>query len=168
MKLALASMAALLVGAPALAQETGFYGTAGYSHLSADDVDLGGVTLRGGLQFNDYLGAEVEGTIGIIDDEQTILGEDVDVELNHAIGAFATAGLPINERGRLFARVGYVNLDIEASAAGASVSEDDSDFAYGIGGEFLLDGRNGVRLGYTAYDFDETIDTFEIAYVRRF
>ncbi len=168
MKIALVSVAALLATAPALAQESGFYGTAGYSQFSADDVDLGGITLRGGWNFNQYFGAEAEGTIGVVSDDLTVEGTNIDVDLNHAIGAFATAGVPVSERGRLFARAGYASLDIEGSAGGVSVSEDDSDFAYGIGGEFLFDEVNGVRLGYTAYEFEETIDVFEISYVRRF
>lgn len=168
MKIALASLAALVVATPALAQETGFYGTAGYSHVMADDVDLGAITLRGGWNFNEYFGAEAEGSIGVVSDDVTIGATDIDVDLNHSLGAFATAGVPFGERGRVFARAGYASVDIEGSAGGVSVSEDDSDFAYGIAGEFQFDDFNGVRLGYTAYDFEETIDVFEISYVRRF
>ncbi|NBC20355.1 MAG: outer membrane beta-barrel protein [Alphaproteobacteria bacterium] len=168
MKLALACLAALATVTPAIAQESGFYGSAGYSNFAADDVDLGALALRGGWNFNEYVGGEVEGSIGVVDDDVTFAESNVDVELNHSLGAFATAGLPLSERGRVFARAGYASVDIEGSSDGVSVSQDDSDFAYGIGGEYRFDAFNGVRLGYTAYDFEETIDVFEISYVRRF
>jgi outer membrane immunogenic protein len=168
MKLAIASLVALAMAAPGIAQESGFYGTAGYSQISTDDVDLGAITLRGGWNFNQYFGAEAEGSFGVVSDDFTVADTQVDIDLNHAIGAFATAGVPLAERGRVFARVGYANVDIEGSSGGVSVSEDDSDIAYGIGGEYLFDDFNGVRVGYTAYDFDETLDVFEISYLRRF
>ena len=83
MKFALTTAISLvaLAAAPAFAQDTGFYGTIGYGNYGADDADLGAVQLRGGYNFNEFLGAEIEAAVGVSDESTTISGIDVNVEL---------------------------------------------------------------------------------------
>lgn len=174
MKYLIASAFVVATAAPAMAQDVGFYATGGYTHLSADDFDLGALTVRGGAQFGDYFGAELEGSFGIRDDDvTTVVGGDAvaqgTIELNNTIGVFGTVGTQVTPNARVFARLGYASVDAEVSVDGAgSVSDSEEEFAYGLAGEYMFDGQNGVRVGYTAYDFEETLDTFEISYVRKF
>lgn len=174
MKYLIASALVAAAASPALAQDVGFYATGGYTQLSGDDFDLGAVTVRGGAQFGDYFGAELEGSFGVIDDDvSTVIGGDAiasgDIELNNTIGVFGTVGTQINPNARVFARLGYASVDVEVSVDGAgSLSESEEEFAYGLAGEYMFDANNGVRVGYTAYDFEDTLDTFEISYVRKF
>ena len=45
----------------------------------------------------------------------------------------------------------------------------DEGFAYGVGGKFFLDGKNGARIDFTKYDLDVgDVDVWSIGYVRRF
>ncbi len=43
---------------------------------------------------------------------------------------------------------------------------------YGVGGEYFFDGKNGVRVDYTRFDFQKSgaadADTWSVGYVRRF
>ena len=165
MKLALAaaSAAILTVAAPAAA-ETEFYGTAGYTNFGFDDIDLGGAQLRAGMNFNSLFGAEVEGAFGINDDD---VG-GIDVELDRQLGVFGTIRQPVSPNIEVFGRAGGVDVEAEGSAGGISASASDDAGALGLGANLFFNERHGVRAGYNYYDFDESADVLEIAYVFRF
>ncbi|MBU1287215.1 MAG: porin family protein [Alphaproteobacteria bacterium] len=170
MKFALTTALTLVafVATPAFAQENGFYGTVGYGNYSADDADLGAIQLRGGYNFTEFLGAEIEGAIGVADESTTIAGVDVNVELENSYGAYAVGRIPFSEKADVFGRVGYVSTEIKASAGGFSASADDDAAALGIGGNYYFAPSQGVRLGYTHMDYDDSIDVIDIAYVLKF
>jgi hypothetical protein len=170
MKLAIttAMTLAAFAAAPALAQDTGFYGTIGYGNYSADDADLGAVQLRGGYNFSEFLGAEIEGAIGVADESTTIAGVSADVELESSYGAYAVGRIPFSEKADVFGRVGYVNTEIKVSAGGASGSADDDAAALGLGGNYYFAPNQGVRLGYTHLDYDDSVDVIDVAYVLKF
>lgn len=54
----------------------------------------------------------------------------------------------------LFAKLGYLMWDVEASALGESVSDDGSDLGYGVGLGFGLGGVK-IRGEYEMYDLDD-------------
>jgi hypothetical protein len=194
--LAAVPAAAQTVGQP------GLYGTIGYMHLSTDlegdfdengtedsfDIDVGAVTGRFGGRFTPYLGAEAELSFGVRDSEDsqqfTVSGvtvdADVSVELKNQFAAYGVGFLPVSPNADLFARVGYgrgeLDGTVRVSGGGTTLTEelegDNSFWAYGVGGQFMFDGVNGVRVDYTRYDIDEEdageFDAFSIAYVRKF
>lgn len=165
MKLAITaiSAAAIAFSAPAIA-EPEFYGTAGYTNFGFDNADLGAIQLRGGVNFNSLFGAEVEGAFGVNDDQ---IG-GVDVELESQFGGFGVVRAPVAENLEVFARAGWVNVEADGSFGGVSASDGDDAGALGVGGNFFLTEQHGIRAGYTYYDFDESADVLEIAYVYRF
>jgi outer membrane immunogenic protein len=159
MKFALTTAISLvaLAAAPAFAQDTGFYGTIGYGNYGADDADLGAVQLRGGYNFNEFLGAEIEAA-----------GIDVNVELENSYGAYAVGRIPFAEKADVFGRIGYVSTEIKASAGGVSASGDDDAAALGVGGDYYFAPNQGIRVGYTYLDYDDSIDVIDVAYVLKF
>ena len=166
-----ASLSVLVLTAAASAQdEPQFTLGAGYERFDVDGVDLDSLALRGGYDFSQYFGVEGQLNIGLGDDTVDVLGTDVDVELNYAAGVFGVVRPWSNEQASVFLRAGYTVADVEASAAGISVSDNDDAWAYGVGGEWFFSGNNGVRVDYTRYEFDEgtDADAFGITYVRRF
>ncbi len=166
--------AALAIAAPAMAQDgTSYYGGVSYSSTSTDgvDADIGSVTGRFGAKFNQYFGAEVEGSIGINDDTVDVLGTDVDVEPQYDLAAYAVATLPVSPNFELFARGGYGTTEIDVSAAGLSDTISGESWNYGVGANYFFDGVNGVRADWTRKDFEDDggeADTWSIGYVRRF
>lgn len=160
----------LFAAAPALAQSgPTWYGSAGYSNLSADgtDVDLGAVTGRLGAKLHPNFGLEGEGSVGVNDDQ---IGA-IDVELEHDLAAYAVGYLPLNPNLELFARVGYGTTSIEASSGALAVTEDGESVNYGVGANYFFDGVNGVRADWTRRDFrddDGEADVWSLGYVRRF
>ncbi len=165
MKLALASLAAILAAPIAVAQGNAEL-SAGYTQFDADGADLGAITGRGTYFFNRYLGAEGEVSIGV-DDASVGQGK---VELDNSLGAFGVVRAPVTERLELFGRVGYAASEFNASVPGlGSASADVDGIAYGVGGKLFLTDRFGVRADVGRYEGDDSeADVFTIGGVVRF
>ena len=171
--LSLACAAITLAAAPAVAQDSGWYGDVGYQHMAIDqdgiDADLGSIAGHIGYGITPNLAVEGELGFGVKDEEVTSLGTSVDVKLNYLVGAYGRVQAPLGENFTVFARAGVVNAEIEASAAGVSASDSETGAGYGVGGEFHFDGQNGIRADYTRYDIEDLeADAFLIAYTRKF
>ena len=148
------------------------YGSLGYNYLHGSpgniSVDLGALTGRVGVRYMRLIGAEAEVSAGVVD--QTIQG--VKVSLDNEYAVYAVAYLPLAPNADLFARVGYGNAKIKASYAGASGSASGDTWAYGVGGQYFLTEKDGVRAEYTRYAAKDTtqadVDSFSVSYVRKF
>ncbi|MBL8556512.1 MAG: porin family protein [Phenylobacterium sp.] len=172
--------AALLAPAAASAQtaDSGVYGSAGYAIISPKGApsDLGAINLRGGYQFNRYLGVEAEGALGVDDGHFTTGTGATAVRgsygLDWSIGAFGVARYPVSEQLDVFARAGVVHGEFKGKArSGATtvrVSDNDELFAGGAGVQFNFDDKNGIRADYTRYEGDVDADVFGVSYVRKF
>tara|TARA_R110002072_G_scaffold90929_3_gene203202 strand:- start:1002 stop:1529 length:528 start_codon:yes stop_codon:yes gene_type:complete len=165
-----ASVAAAAFTGIASADAGDFRFSGGYTYVDVDDLSFDAASLRAGYDFTDYVGIEGQLDIGLGDETVVVGATNVDVSLDYAFGGYVVGRVPVAENTNLFGRLGYVTAQADASAAGVTFSDDDDGFAYGVGGEWLFDGRNGVRLDYTRIDFDNggEADTFGVSYVYRF
>ncbi|MEQ8405861.1 MAG: outer membrane beta-barrel protein [Oceanicaulis sp.] len=171
----LASIAAVAVTSAASAQATeqSFHLGLGYTALDGEGATLGAITARGGVDFSRYWGVEADLHVGVVDesvDAGPPVGE-VDISADFGAAAFVVGRLPVGEdsMSNLFVRAGYGTITVEGSAMGVTVAEDVDGFALGVGGEFYFGGPNGVRLDYTRFEGDdEALDSYGIAYIRRF
>ena len=140
-----------------------------------------GVVGRVGVQ-QGILGAELEGSVGLINDTQNfdIVVDGQPAVLDTALGtewstaAFATARTPVARRLDAFARAGYHITELKAKAGIDGLQLTDrvhSDgFAYGVGLEYAVDPRRALRLDYTRYESDDfrTSDSVSASFVSRF
>jgi hypothetical protein len=158
-KLALVAAAATLAVPTVMsasAQEANVYINAGYTQFNGNNggADLGAITGRVGVGFGKYFAVEGEASFGVDDDGG--------VELDNEIGLFGVAKLPINNTVNLYARAGVSR--IETSPGG-----DDDGLAYGVGAEFNLTDKDGIRADVTRHDYDAgEADAWSLSYVRRF
>jgi len=151
-----------------------FYGTIG-GVIYDTDIDSYGLEGRIGYDSGRILGAEVEGSIGIINEDETVGNVNLTSGFDYNVAAFALARLPLSERFSVHARGGYDFRKLSVSgtdnATGTTVDGDLNldGFAYGVGGEFALTPRDGLRLDYTRSDneFGAT-DSVSASYVRKF
>lgn len=170
---ATAAAAVLAVAGSASAQGlegTTFYGNLGYSFIDAQDADvnLGAISAKLGARFNPYFGAEVEGAIGVNDDTVNV-GVPVKVELTHSIAAYVVGYYPATPSLDLFARLGYGNTEVKASALGASAKDDASDWLVGAGAQYFFTANDGVRGEYTkSGDNGLDANVWSVSYVRKF
>lgn len=174
MKIVLASLAAIAIASPALAQSAtegsnqGFSASVGYSHWDADDGSLGAVTARGRYMFTNYVGGEVEASFGVKDES----GYGYKLSIDNSFGGFAVLGAPVTERFDVFGRLGYATTSFDAEYFGYSGSADIDGVAYGVGANYFFTDSFGVRGDFTKYDGGDDIageaDVFSISGVVRF
>ena len=175
--------AAAAIAAPASAQTLQSYlapitynASLGYTGIAWAGNNLGAVTVRGGADFGKYLGVEGEGSFGVSDAAVSLGSASAKTHLNNAYAGYVVGRYPIMPNGNLFARVGYGHLDARQSASvgGQSVSVSDGvdTLNYGAGGEYLFDGKNGLRIEYTRYDLRadsaKDADTWSLSFVHKF
>jgi hypothetical protein len=172
-----ASVAAIAALVPAFAQAqtaapTGVYGTLGYAGASMGGADVGAIQGRLGYRFSPYLGVEGELAGGVKSDTVDIGGVDAKVKVQHQEAIYGVGFLPVSPNIDLLARVGYGNTHVKASALGSSYSDDGDSWNYGVGGEYHIDPKNGVRADYTREEFtghdSGHADVWSVAYTRRF
>lgn len=156
-----ASAAILSLAAIPAAAQAQVYGTVGYAGVDAEGANIGALQGRLGYKFNPVLGIEGEAAFGISDD--TVSG--VDVEMKHEVGVFGVVTAPISPSFDLFARAGYTGASFDTS-----LGELETDgFAYGVGGQYNVTEKDGIRLDWTRHDHDDAeADVWSIGYSRKF
>lgn len=155
----------------------GFYGTLG-GVLYDTDIDSFGLEGRIGYDSGRIFGAEVEGSIGIIDEDDTVSSANGPVELesgfDYNVAAFAVARWPLTQRLSLHTRAGYdfreITVEGEDSQGNTAEASADLDgFAFGVGAQYLFSPRSGLRIDYTSYDNDiGEAESLSASYVRKF
>lgn len=139
------------------------------------DTDIYGIQGRLGYQSANYFGAEVEGSIGLTKDKQTLGALDTELGVDYSVGAFALGRLPVSERFNVIGRVGYhatkFNGEIDDGVTVIEDSETYDGVAYGVGAEYALNPQNSLRLDYTRYDINTlggSTDSMAISFARKF
>jgi hypothetical protein len=148
----------------------------GYTGIDYQGADLGAVNLRLGADFGKYVGIEGEGAFGVNDQNGAIGSVATKLHLNSEYAFYGVARAPVLPNADLFARIGYGHSAIKATASlgavSASATAGYDSWNFGVGGEYFLDGKNGLRVDYTRYEFQATgakgADTWSVGYVRKF
>lgn len=162
-----------LRGAYGLRGQRGYkYGTLGVVNYDTD-ADLYGLQGRIGVQTSKFLGAEAEGSIGLISDKQTLGTAELKTNVDYSLAAFARGVLPVSPRLNLFGRAGYhvteIGGDLTDALGTTSASLTTDGFAYGAGAEFAVNPRDAIRLDYTRYDLGPgDTDSLAVSYARKF
>ena len=165
---AVAATALVAIAAPASAQT---YGSLGYSHIEADDVNLGAITGRIGHRMGSFFGIEAEASVGVQDDTVAVGATNVGVDLDYSYAGYLTGSVPVTPNLEVKGRVGYGQTRIEASAAGVSSAGKTDSLNYGVGAQYNW-GQNGVRADWTRHDFRGNnageADAWTVSFVRQF
>ncbi|HEY5411430.1 MAG TPA: outer membrane beta-barrel protein [Caulobacteraceae bacterium] len=176
--LATAAVAAICAGVPALAfaqdtnevSENGVYGDLGWSHVMTHGADTDGIQGRVGARFYRFFGIEGEIGGGLSNGSNTVdftsgtppvtTPTSVGVKQTLAGAVYGVGFLPITHRFDLLARVGYGGSRYDVSPNGmTSYRVTENGIRYGVGGEYFLDGKNGIRVDYTREHMGNLDDT---------
>ncbi len=151
------------VGASQIAQaETtkGLYGGVSFVMVNYEEDGFEAspsvISFKLGNRITENLAIEARLGTGLTDD--TEMG--VDVEVDSFIGVYAKAIAPLADGFELYGMIGYTRGELTASGFGMSVSDDDSDFSYGVGGTLAVTEKVAINGEYarlfsgTDYDVD--------------
>lgn len=153
--------------------------------LGTPSPDITMLTGRLGYRLNKYFAVEGEAGFGLGGDDFSeslpidVLGNLVNVEADIGLDVqdyyigFVRGILPVSDQFEVFIRGGYgtasADADVTATVSGLTASGSASDsvsgFAYGLGGQFNLTKKDGIRLDYA--QFDET-NIVSLTYSRQF
>lgn len=132
------------------------YVGAGYTFLNNDDVDVHFLGLNGGLQFNEYVGAEVFWNKSVndieFDGDLEELGVRTDADVQYyGIGLTAKYPLANNFYAKGMAGYARVDLDVDATYLGytVSTSEDDSGLIIQAGAGYNFTPNLVAEVAYT-------------------
>ena len=177
-----AATLAVFAAAPALAQPLNFNGITSYGTLGLGDYNssngngadsnFGAVTARLGARFGPYIGIEGELSGGFNDAHPDIGGTRSIANLRDQYAAYAVGFLPILPNADLLARIGYGASDLHVNQPlHSAFNVYDTSWNAGVGGQYFVDGQNGVRVDYTRETADRSdldANVFSLAYVRKF
>lgn len=150
-----------LAAIPAISQAQEAYGTIGYAGVDADGANLGAIQGRLGYKFNPYVGVEGEAAFGVADDTTS----GVDVKLKSEFGAFVVGYAPVTPKIDLFARAGYTSASFDTSLGDV----DGDGGAWGVGAQYHVTDKDGIRLDWTRHDYDGAdADVWSLSYSRKF
>ncbi|PHR60690.1 MAG: hypothetical protein COA43_05985 [Robiginitomaculum sp.] len=116
-------------------KESGAYAEIGTIAYDVGNLNATGIQGRVGYNFNSYLATELEGSVGV----RGII--------NHSLGAFVVARIPVSKRVSVRARGGYHTTQFGLLGLTGNVD----GAAYGAGVEIATGRKDALRLDYTRY-----------------
>jgi opacity protein-like surface antigen len=179
--IAIAAGAVVALGlscAPAFAQDDSQapaavtpYGSVGYAFGKTGDAlhdaDTDAVTARVGARFGRYWGVEAEGDIGTRSETDNATKS----QLQHSYAGYLVGWLPITRKLSLFARAGLGANRFKFDVAGVHTDRNAQSVNWGVGGEYRLTEKNGVRVEYLQEDYSDSLGVSSrviMSFVRRF
>lgn len=149
-------------------EDHGYFG-GGIARVDVDEATfnikakLPGAYLRAGWQFNDYMSLEARAGAGLGGDKI----DGYDIKLEHFFGAYARAGLWVNDAFYPYLIGGYTRSEIKIETEAAA---SDSDLSWGLGVDIATSEQWRINLEYMRYyDKDRTrLNAFALGLVRTF
>ena len=150
---------AMVVSAGALAQrapERGFYVGADVGSFDIEDEDDTGMRFVAGYNFNRTFAAEAG---------YSMLFDKGGVEVT-AWEFVGIASMPLGNKFSVFGKLGFAMWEVDAGFFG---SEDGTDLTYGVGLQYDLNPRLGIRGQWQRYSLDDADgDLFSIGLIYKF
>lgn len=104
----------------------------------SDDANLNAISAAYGKNFSDAVAGELRLGLGLGDDEVCVMGECLDVELSHFVGAYLKFGTDLGNGISPYFLTGFTHGKLEASYEGEKFDESETDFSYGVGADFTI------------------------------
>jgi OOP family OmpA-OmpF porin len=192
MKHLIGVIAALLVAAPAAAQQGGFYVGGHFGYTSIDDEFCEGAStcddegtawrLLGGYQVNPHIAIELAYTdLGEVSASGLVFGFDTRVAVEAtAIELVGVGSLPLSDRFSLYGKAGVYRADTDAfvrvsGVGSATISETNTDPTIGLGARLDVTQAVALRAEWQRYmdlgggDIGEDdVDVFTVGALFRF
>ncbi len=109
------------------------YALVTYDEDGFDEAEPTALVGRYGQFVNDSVSIEGRIGFGLSDDSVDVGAFDIDIEVNHLFGIYGVFHANSNSDTSVYGVLGFTQGELEGSAMGISVSEDDSGLSYGFG-----------------------------------
>lgn len=161
-----ATLAGSLAAAPAIANDMyksgmgSLYAGLNYTFFNleddSDDADVGALSAKVGALATPYFGVEARAGFGVDDDRVN----GIDYSVDNFFGGYATLNLANESPATPYVIFGLTRVELEAEGPFTTVTDDDSDFSYGIGVNVEMAPQVSGNLEYMRYyDKDDvTVD----------
>lgn len=156
------------------AAQSGFYAGASVGQSTIDGC--GGVSncddedtswkVFGGWELNQNIAFEA-GWVDLGEISGSIGGSAVSAEADGWTLA-AKGILPLNEQFGVFAKIGFIDWEIEGGGALSGVDDDGTDLMYGIGAQYMFTDQFGIVGEWEWYDIDDDADVLSIGALIKF
>jgi outer membrane immunogenic protein len=180
--IATAAIAGFAMAAPAFAQDQAGptltspqgYVNMGYTGTDPNGHAIGEITGRAGLRLGRFWGVEGELGTGVTSDTFTNNGANAKLSEGPEAAAYGVGYLPLmGDKLDLIGRVGYGTELYKLESGGSTRVNTSHSVNYGAGAQYMLTGKDGIRVDYTRRDFQESSapkddDTWTVSYVRKF
>lgn len=162
--------------ASAVVHAQGYYGgnfvfVRSSDDFSSDDASLKLIVGRLGMEFSETISGELRAGFGVQNDTIEQQSIEVDLDWKQLLGGYVRGSFAASDS--LFypyVVLGYSQVELEVSALGETVDDDETDFSYGIGGDLALGDTMKINLEYMNY-FDKDglqIDGFAFGLAKLF
>ena len=180
--IATAAIAGFAMAAPAFAQDQAGpsltspqgYVNMGYTGTDPNGHAIGEITGRAGLRLGRFWGVEGELGTGVTSDSYKINGVPSKLNEGPEAAAYGVGYIPLmGDKLDLIGRVGYGTELYKLESGGVTRINTSHSVNYGAGAQYMLTGKDGIRVDYTRRDFQESSapkddDTWTVSYVRKF
>jgi len=168
-------VAGSVLATPMFAQaqnSTDVYGSVNYGQTRTKGADTVAIQGRVGAKFTPNFGVEAEVAGGVDSDTTYTSAGSAKVKAEHQAAAYAVGYLPVTPNLDLLARAGYGTTKFSTNNPAATQFDGSREsWNYGVGAEYKLDGKNGIRADWTKSEYtksDLSSNTVSVGYVRHF
>lgn len=119
-----------------------------FEATNTEDANLMAIGSKFGIAFNKYIAIEGRLGTGITEQEDYDGIDGLSLAMDYYIGGYLVAQAPVHEKFSLYALAGYTKAEATLEMNNISISDDESDFSYGIGAEFKATDKASITLEY--------------------
>lgn len=168
---AIASLISIASVSSIATAESELYVTGGVASFDLDHASPTAATFRGGWNWDEHFGAEIEGSFGV--DSDTIDPTEIELDIESQIGAYLVGRIPVGDNASFFSRVGYARTEIDVNFGPSSQIIQSDGISVGFGGEYMFTDQFGIRGDYTVMDVEDgamtdAISVFGVSGVYKF
>lgn len=131
------------------------YQHATYEYSDMPDVNIGLLGANLGYELNRNLAVEARAAIGIIDDDFTHEGVNVNAKLERSFGFYIKPKFSPAPNLELYGKLGYMDTKMKFNLFGDNFKASNSDLAYGIGAQYDFAKKGYITGGYSRFYDDD-------------
>jgi hypothetical protein len=126
-----------------------------YEDSDMPDVNIGLLGANLGYEINRNLAVEARAAFGVMDDDFTVAGINVNAKLDRSFGFYIKPKFSPAPNLELYGKLGYMDTRMKFSLLGDNFKDSDGDLAYGFGAQYDFAKKGYITGGYSRFYDDD-------------